>query len=410
MLWGYYDILCHGYNAFVVLPPRKWRPSLFALGVMCVVPSLSGIVVEQREWHGKQIQCVHGGAWATAPKPCGTLDYAYERVFTGTVRSVTEISDTERLLDITPDEVFLGDSKGPITTTVNQACLTPNDPEIKTGDKWLFYLRTYRAFRADGKPIYRAAKLDMPFDGPSKPLPQGQEDVAKLRRLARMTDSGILSGNLLNFVFGNEGVTQSHKIVATRQTDGVQYATLANKEGNFEFDPLPADTYEVTANTAEGLWAGETRKLEVHSGKCTSTQFWVQTDGIISGHVGSPDSKPFIVHPWVQIVSVDDERFTSAYVDANGYFEARGVEPGRYVVGLGIRSGTGAPELPSPVYYPGVRTKEQATIIQLGRAGKRTNVNFELPADDALKFMKQPPIPSGDVIHTDITIGQPVYH
>ena len=134
---------------------------------------------------------------------------------------------------------------------------------------------------------------------------------------------------------------------------------------------MPAGTYEVTANTADGLWAREAGKLEVHSGKCTSTSFMLDTDGIVSGHVGSPDGKPFTVHPWVQIVSVDDDRFTSAYVDANGDFEARGVEPGRYVVGLGIRTGTGAPQVQTPVYYPGVRTNgvNRRTGKSLARGG-----------------------------------------
>jgi hypothetical protein len=36
----------------------------------------------------------------------------------------------------------------------------------------------------------------------------------------------------------------------------------------------------------------------------------------------------------VQIVSVDHERFTSAYVDADGYFEATGLDPGRYLIGI----------------------------------------------------------------------------
>lgn len=367
------------------------------------MPSLSGIVVEGRKWHGKQIQCIHGGAWATRPKACGTLDYEYQRVFTGAVQSVTEISDTDRRLEIRPKEVFLGESKGNVTAIVNQSCLTPNDPEIKAGDKWLFYLRTNRSFTADGKPTPLNGQLEIPFDGPSKPLRQAREDVAQLRRLARMTDSGILSGNLLSFVIGNEGVIQNHKIMATRQSDGAQYAALADKSGNFEFAPLPAGTYELTANTADGLWGGQNRKVEVHSGKCTSTQFWLQTDGIISGHVGSPDGKPFVVHPFVQIVSLDDERSGSAWVDANGNFETRGVEPGRYLVGIGIRDtdhfetrsagytitvdtrNSAETKVKTPVYYPGVRTQEQATVIELGRAEKRTNINFQLPPEDVIK-------------------------
>lgn len=388
-----------------MLPSRRLQ---VGLAVACVVPSLSGIVVESRQWHGQQIQCIHGGAWATRPKACGTLDYEYERVFTGTVLSVTEISDTERRLEIKPKEIFLGDSKDNVTAIVNQACLTPNNPEIKAGDKWLFYLRTDKSF-ADGKPTARNGQLEIPFDGPSKPLRQAREDVTQLRRLARMTDSGILSGNLLSFVIGNERVILNHKIIATRQLNGAQYATVADKDGNFKFDPLPAGTYEVTADTAEGLWAGKSHKLDVHSGECTLTQFRLQTDGIISGHLGSPENKPFPIHPSVQIVSLDDERYDSARVDTNGNFEARGVEPGRYVVGIGIKPGTGYfSDVPTPVYYPGVPTKEQATIIQLGRSEKRTNVNFELPAEDVVKFMKQPPIPPKDVLN--INVGQPVNH
>jgi hypothetical protein len=92
----------------------------------------------------------------------------------------------------------------------------------------------------------------------------------------------------------------------------------------------------------------------------------------------------------VQIVSVDDDGFTSAYVDANGYFEARGVQPGRYIVGLGIRSGMGYfSDVPTPVYYLDVRTKEQATIIHLGRAEKGANIDFQLPQEDVLKPLGQ---------------------
>ena len=138
--------------AGVMVLARKWSPCLFALAVICLVPSLSAIIVEGREWHGKQINCFHSGAWAFSPKTCGTN--GYERVFTGTVKSVIALSDTDRRLQIKPDKVFLGDSIGIVTATVNQACLTPNDPEIKAGDKWLFYLRNNRSFRGDGEPTH----------------------------------------------------------------------------------------------------------------------------------------------------------------------------------------------------------------------------------------------------------------
>jgi hypothetical protein len=55
-------------------------------------------------------------------------------------------------------------------------------------------------------------------------------------------------------------------------------------------------------------------------------------------------------------------------------------------VGLGIRAGTGYfSDVPTPVYYPGVRTKEEATTIELRPNENRTNVDFQLPPEDVLK-------------------------
>jgi hypothetical protein len=66
-------------------------------------------------------------------------------------------------------------------------------------------------------------------------------------------------------------------------------------------------------------------------------------------------------------------------LDDHGYFEARGLEPDRYLVGIHIQAQPDTPEWRSRVYYPGVETKEEATVIQLGRAEKRTNIDFKFP-------------------------------
>jgi hypothetical protein len=87
----------------------------------------------------------------------------------------------------------------------------------------------------------------------------------------------------------------------------------------------------------------------------------------------------------VDIVSVDEERWTSAYVDKDGHYEAaRGVAPGRYLIGIGIRSSDLAP-VPIPIYYPGVRSEKNATIIELGHAQNCTHVDFALPVEDVLR-------------------------
>ena len=164
----------------------KWRLLLVVFGFAWFVPALSAVVVETRWYHGHQVQCVHGGAWIRQTQ-LGVYSRArgYEQVFTGTVESVTEVSDTDRRLQIRPDEVFRGHPTGTVTATLNQACITPNDPEIKAGDKWIFYLQTRMYLHPDAKPPYITTDgLMVVFDSPSKPVSQAEYDICLLRHFS----------------------------------------------------------------------------------------------------------------------------------------------------------------------------------------------------------------------------------
>ena len=364
------------------------RPlGLLGLAVACLTPSLSAVIVEVREYHGKQVTCVHSGLVGVA-KECGTEGYA--RVFTGIVRSAVEKGDTDKVLEIVPDEVFVGDSSD-ATAITNQACLRT---EIQAGDKWLFYLS--RDPKSD--------TLILSYGSPSKPISDAEDDVSMLQDLAHAKNAGILIGTIWRLGETDDVKAVSfanQKVIAKSVANGAEYTTYTNEKGLFKFE-LPVGSYDVTTAPEYGLREVEDFFLSmqgsvpVQDGKCWEHDFAVKpisaikpkTDGIISGHLGSPDGKPFTVHPWVQIVSVDSEIFNSAYVDATGYFEAKNIKPGRYVVGLGIRPGAGYfSDVPTPVYYPGVHTKEQATIIELRPNEKRTNVDFQLPPEDVLKPM-----------------------
>jgi len=375
---------------------RKWQLGFVVLAVAGMVPSLSAVIVEIREYHGKQVSCLHSGLMGVA-KGCGTARFA--RVFTGIVRSSFEVGDTDKRLEIVPDEVFVGDSSE-ATAITNQACL---HTDIQAGDKWLFYL--YRDPKSDA--------LVLGYDSPSKPTSEAEDDISMLRDLGHLKNTGILIGTIERLeVTEKETPVPSvsvkvvaplanHKVVAKNVASGAQYTTYTNEKGYFKFE-MPAGTYDVTTAAEYGLRQVEDfRSMEgsvsVQNGECLERDFGVRpaadfklpTDGIISGHLGSPDGKPFTVHPWVQIVSVDSEFFRNTYVDAEGNFEAKDVKPGRYVVGLGIRAGTGYfSDVPTPVYYPGVRTTDQAAIIELRPNEKRTNIDFQLPPEDVLKPLR----------------------
>jgi hypothetical protein len=309
-------------------------------------------------------------------------------VFTGVVRSSVEVGDTDKRLEIVPDEVFVGDSSD-ATAITNQACL---HTEIQAGDKWLFYL--YRDPRND--------TLVLSYDGPSQPISEAEDGISVLRDLGHLKSTGVLIGTIQHLGSDPEVAhptpLANHKVVAKNVANGAEYTAYTNEKGHFKFD-LPVGKYDVTTAPEYGLWEVENfasmqGSVPVEKGSCWEHNFGVRqaadfklpTDGTISGNVGSPDGKPFTVHPWVQIVSVDSDFFRSAYVDGKGNFEAKGFKPGRYVVGLGIRAGTGYfSDVPTPIYFPGVRTKEQAIIIELRPGEKRTNVDFQLPIEDVLK-------------------------
>lgn len=353
---------------------RRWTAIILFAVLINAMPRVSAQIVEDREYRGKKIMCVLSGlqGWGSH---CGA-DGNYAYIFVGSVLSTTEVSDTEKRLQVTPEEMFLGDAASQLTVTTDQgACL----PEILPGDQWLFYL-----WRDD-----KTKELLLGYDSPSKPIADAQLAINRLRRLAAMTDLGIIAGYVTRPVWHNDEkytdylYPPNHKIIATRKSDGAEYFAVTDSDGDFEFEPLPAGSYDLSANTAKGLWAEE-GPATVHSRGCESFAFELHADGEISGHVKSADGKPFKIHPWVEIEAVDGGRDSkSSYVDDHGYFEARGLEPGRYLVGIGIRAEPSTPEWKSRVYYPGVQARERATVIQLGKAEKRTHIDFQLRSSSA---------------------------
>jgi hypothetical protein len=362
-----------------MLLSQKWRLWLFVIAVTCLVPSLSAVIMEGRVYHGKQIWCMHSGLHSSAGRPCGTFGYA--RVFTGTVKSATEISFTDRRLVLIPEEVFIGPASE-VTATVNQGCLPPDEPEIKAGDRWLFYLQSPGFPGTDEK----AKELVLPYDSPSGPLssPSSQENISTLRHLAHLTDSGIITGKVTRIEMTDQEFQSvpvpDWGVTAKPVSGGTVYNALTDSNGHFEFE-LPPDSYSVTANTQRGSWAPD-RDPFVRKAECAEVDFPMHADGGLSGTVTTADGKPasnaevaiLRVSPWHEYFTVR--------TDGGGHFEVRGQEPGRYIVGEGVVANT-ITEWRLRAYYPGVSTREQAMPIDLGKGEWRTDIDFKLPSSTA---------------------------
>ena len=382
--------------AGVMLPPQKWRLLLFVLAVTCLVPILAAETRDVSQ--GKKGRCQEringpGSERLGAPSwSCGTKRYT--RVFAGTVRSAVDVSETETRLELIPDEVFLGDMSE-LTATVNQACLPENEPEIKAGDKWLFYVRPKRDFDHESRQVITDG-LEVSWDSPSKPESEAEDDIATLRHLAGLTDKGILSGSVVRIGATvdtlNPTAVPNHRVVATSVQLGTEYTSFTNVNGHFELE-LPPGSYDVTASTKQGLRDAEPfipNPIEVEYGfsgnahvgprGCTAMAFRLLVDGKLAGRVTTTDGRPasFAKVAIVPISPVHPQFTVDA--DENGYFEVSGRQPGQYVVGVGMLAPFGSAEWQSRVYYPGVRTREEAKVIELGDGEWRTDINFKLPA------------------------------
>lgn len=346
--------------------------AMVAISMACPT---SAQMIELHEINGKRISCVTSGLSGFG-RPCGT-DGGYASVFIGSVLSATDISDTEQRLWLRPEETFLGDPPSEITVTTQQgACLA----SFKPGDQWLFYLQNDRQ---------EENHLLLPYGSPSAPVTKAQENIALLRKLARMTDSGLIKGSVKRTVpdaGDGQGPTftpiPDHKVIARREADGVEYSAFTDKQGAYEFEPLPAGTYRLTANTTHGLWAGimgEGHK-EVRERSCATVGFVLHPDSSISGHVRTATGKPARGQD-VAIVAMSSEspKLRPVVTDTNGYFEIRGLQSGKYLVGIDIDADQGSPQWEWRVYYPGVKDKKLAVVIELGANEERTDIDLQQP-------------------------------
>ena len=349
--------------------PVKYQGAFTYLALLvCWVNAASAQIMDVR---ADGTACMHSGLSSNLKNCDVPAWYAYALI--GSISAVTPIDHGESEIQVTPEEVFHGDPGTSLAVHTSQgACL----PKLVVGDRWLFFLR-------DGKPFV----LDY-YGNDSRPVAEVPEKIEMLRRLQKIGDFGILRGHVQrrSSSHGEGGGVPNAHVIARRTSDNTQFVAITDEDGLYEFPLVPPGKYKLDLDQLVPLEAGG-GELKVGRGACWDLTLEVpkETDGGISGRVATPDGRPYVVHRWVDIASVDEPRWITAEIDnKDGYYEARGLEPGRYIVGIGIRSSGFAP-LPVPVYYPGVRSEKNATIIELGPTQKRTHVDFPLPVEDDLR-------------------------
>lgn len=381
------------------------RTLILALLLGLSAPTLSAQIVEMRDYHGEEIYCSRSGlhGWAES---CGADNEFYVYVFTGTVLSIVDVADSEQRLKIGPEEVFYGKPPATLTVFTNQArCL----PELRIGDKWLFSI--YKSHQN---------RLIVSYGHNNAPVAESAAELALLRRLAQMHDTGLVRGRVMREQWDDEdkSVTSvpvaGHKITATRtphqlpyqkkaqneaqtvvQSESqTEYTAVTDAEGNYEFAPLPLGTYEVRGHTDGTAWS-EGGELEIKPGSCYYVGYEMRSGGTISGRVvlpGEDRDAPL----WVKAIDAKDPKdpeadsenapgtaqevvSASIYVEhRGGHYELKALRPGRYLIAAELYN-QADPHKPLRIYYPGVTSADRAIVIEVQKTESHPSIDFEIP-------------------------------
>lgn len=163
---------------------------------------------------------------------------------------------------------------------------------------------------------------------------------------------------------------------------GTLAKTTTNSEGAYEFRGLATGTYRVRAALPTGPreWSPDGKQKPYYTWlnegmHCASKNFLLTTDSSISGKLVTPEGSP-LPQQYLSLIPIDEsgkEISSSSTPWANsapdnGQYYFRQVPPGRYLLAVNPRNAPGKSDPVYPrMYYPGVTSREQATVITISQ-------------------------------------------
>ena len=291
-----------------------------------------------------------------------------------------------RIIHYSVEERFKGDAKG--TEEAVDGVSLHGRPDFKTGEQYLVY--TFSPVRPYD-PDLKAQRALLLSEAPA--------ELLYLRRLQRGEPVASVAGKILqhNFDVANWKLTPVTPPVNVRifleNSQGVRRETRTDENNTFRFNNIVPGVYKVVIDTPPKLYSPVPQPaVDLIASPCSHADFWLQSDGRVSGKVVDADGKPAI-YVGVSLVPVElmpldntlpanrELHGIGAQANDQGRYEIRGVPPGRYL--LGVNLGDGSPEpgwsLFPRTFYPGTPNRSQATVIELSEAGEKLNQDFQLP-------------------------------
>lgn len=226
----------------------------------------------------------------------------------------------------------------------------------------------------------------------SVPLAYAGEDLAYLRGLPTSDSGTSLTGTVINYDYQEEGNTSEPEVIkgvkiTAEGPNGQKFEAFTSDDGTYKIAGLPPGTYIVRADVPSYLHLAraEPEKVAVPNKGCASVGFLTRTDGRIAGVVRDASGK-LAPAKYVDLIPFEmanrlGDRGIGRYTktDAAGRFEFKSLRPGRYLIGVNIRSD---PEGDNPfprMFFPGVAKAADATVITLGKGEKLNGYDISLP-------------------------------
>jgi hypothetical protein len=170
--------------------------------------------------------------------------------------------------------------------------------------------------------------------------------------------------------------------------------TMTNSDGVYEFRGLGVGSYHVRAAYPVGPreWTDNKGKPKDHTVsivegvRCESESFSLTNSGTVSGKLVTPENSP-LPPQYLVLIPLDEtgkEISTSLSASVNsapetGTYYFRDVIPGRYLLAVNARNKPGKNDPVYPLmYYPGVMSREQATVIRVSNSRELSLEDFML--------------------------------
>ncbi len=328
--------------------------------------------------------------------PCTTY-WKADAVFTGLVEEVSSVPRTtngkpsvfnEPVVRLSVAEAFRG-VEGP---TVEIASFSSCGFPFKQGQRYFVYA-TRR--KEDGK-------LSEWLCGPSVPLELAARDLAYAREMMRGESGSRIVGAVLRYE--PPGVKDSAKqipmpgieVTLERRNEPGQtpLKTKTNSDGRYEFRGLDHGGYRVRAALPTELreWSPLENPIAHYvalreDGRCQSDSFVVTTSSSIKGRLAAAEGAP-LPQQYLSLVPIDEKGreasspnspAVDSYRDNGGYF-FRDVPSGRYllIVNPHNKPAKDYPAYPR-MYYPGVMSSDQATVVVVPQSRELNLIDFLLP-------------------------------